>query len=228
MQNSVITENTAAFEDAAPQEILAWAVRTFGHRLAVACSFGGLSGAVLVDMVAKIDANVSIFYLDTGLLFAETHDLIARVRARYGIVPVRVASKLSLEYQADTYGTELWERLPDLCCRLRKVEPTGDFLRGYAAWVTGVRRDQSSGRQSAPIVSRDRKFGLIKINALANWTEEMLWAYVRAHDVPYNALLDSGYRSIGCTVCTDRVSDGEEERAGRWRRFAKTECGLHG
>ena len=212
---------------ASPQDILQWAVRTYGANLAVAVSFGGPSGYVLLDMLAKIDPGARFYYLDTGLLFSETYQHIARVEAHYGIVATPVRPALSVATQAAQYGASLWESEPDRCCNLRKIEPQREFLRGFTAWVSGIRRDQTASRANASVVSWDEKFGLTKISPLATWTEEMVWAYIAAHDVPYNALHDRGYRSIGCATCTVATRLGDAPRSGRWSAFAKTECGLH-
>jgi phosphoadenosine phosphosulfate reductase len=222
-----IEQIARTFEDAAAQDIIAWAVRVFGQRLAVACSFGGASGMVVLDMLVKIDATIPVYYLDTGLLFPQTHDHITRVSNHYGITPLRVSSRLSLSEQSDEFGPNLWERDPDRCCDLRKVQPQMEFLRDYAAWMTGIRRDQSGTRVDVPVVGWDKKFGLIKINPLATWTEAMVWTYITTHGVPYNPLHDRGFASIGCVTCTSPVKRGESPRAGRWSGFAKTECGLH-
>ena len=222
-----IRDIARAFEEAAPQDILAWAARIFEGRLALACSFGGPSGLVLLDMAMEIDARIPVYYLDTGLLFAQTYEHIGVIAQRYGIAPIPVRPTRTVDEQAQDQGPTLWERDPDLCCNLRKVEPQREFLKNYAAWISGVRRDQSSTRSATPIVSWDRKFDLVKINPLATWTEEMVWTYIHAHGIPYNPLHDEGYPSIGCITCTARVQPGEDARAGRWRGFAKTECGLH-
>lgn len=217
----------AAFEDAAPQDVLRWASETYPGKLAVACSFGGASGMVLVDMIAGIDKRVPIYYLDTGLLFEETYKHAQLVAERYGVDVRAISSKLTLEGQSIRYGPNLWERDPDLCCKLRKVEPQREFLSDYAAWVSGIRRDQSSTRANADVISWDVQFQTVKINPLAMWSEEMVWAYIHAHDVPYNELLARGYTSVGCRPCTDVATPSEGRRAGRWRNFGKTECGLH-
>lgn len=228
METQLAIDDVAqALEKESPQDIVTWAVRTFGPRLALACSFGGASGLVLLDMLVGIDASVPIYYLDTGLLFPQTYEHVARVASHYGITPLPVHPQLSLSQQADTYGPRLWERNPDLCCNLRKIEPQHRFLAGYSAWMTGLRRDESATRKSIAVVERDKTFGLVKVNPLAAWTQEMVWAYVRAHDVPYNPLHDCGYPSVGCVTCTVAVGAHEDERAGRWKGFAKTECGLH-
>lgn len=211
-----------------PQDILEWAVDAFSGDLALACSFGGLSGMALLDMALKIDRSLCVYFIDTGLLFDETYRHIETVSAYYGIRPIAVSTRMSVEEQAVSYGAQLWKRDPDHCCSLRKVFPQREFLAKYSAWISGIRRDQSSSRAQLPIISFDRKFELIKVNPLANWTQEMVWTYIQAHGVPYNPLHDEGYPSIGCFPCTAQVSDGDGVRAGRWKDFAKTECGLHG
>lgn len=222
-----IRKAAGAFEEAAPQDILAWAGRVFRGRLVLACSFGGPSGLVLLDMVMSIDAHIPVYYLDTGLLFPETYEHVSVIAKRYGIDPLAVRPERTVEQQAEDHGPALWERDPDRCCNLRKVEPQRAFFKDYDAWISGVRRDQSASRAAVPTVLWDKTFELIKINPLANWTQEMVWTYIHAHDIPYNPLHDRGYPSIGCMTCTARVSPGEDARAGRWPGFAKTECGLH-
>ena len=214
------------FETATPQTVLRWAIEEFGNKAALATGFGA-EGCVLVDMVAKIDATARIFYLDTDLLFPQTYELCHQLASRYGVAFERRGSHRSLEQQALRHGDKLWERDPDLCCRLRKVEPLKEMLSGLTAWITAIRRDQSPMRANAKIVERDAKFGLIKVNPLAAWTKRDVWRYVLEHNVPYNPLYDQGYSSIGCQPCTTPVQLNEDQRAGRWRGFQKTECGLH-
>jgi len=219
----------ATFEDAAPAYVVRWALQRFGRgRVAIACSFGGPSGMALIDMAIAIDPKVTIVYIDTGVLFPETYALVQRVSAHYGIEPVAVRPGISMDEQARAFGAALWRRDPDLCCTLRKIAPQRAMLNGFAAWVTGLRRDQSEARSTTPVVQWDDRFGLYKVNPLARWSERDVWRYVREHDVPYNELHDRGYPSIGCTHCTAPVGESETLRAGRWRGFEKTECGLHG
>lgn len=214
-------------EHASPTEIIEWAAATFRPRLVMACSFGGPTGMVLLDMAMRVEPTIPVYFLDTGLLFAETHALIERVRSRYGINPIAVRPAQSVSEQAQTHGEKLWLRDPNACCHLRKVEPQAHFLRDYDAWISGLRRDQSVTRDHTEIVEHDARFGLTKICPLAMWTERMVWTYVRTHDVPYNELHDRGYPSAGCTPCTRAIAAGEDVRAGRWPGFAKVECGLH-
>ena len=210
-----------------PQETLAWAVEHFFPRLALACSFGA-EDVALVDMLWRLEPRVTVFYLDTGLLFPETLEVKARVEEKYGITPVRVAPQLSVAEQDARYGAELWRHNPDQCCQLRKVEPLAAYLAsGLGAWITGIRRQQAPTRAHALPVEWDAKFGLVKINPLVLWSHDEVWRYIREHGVPYNPLHDRGYPSIGCAPCTRPVAPGEDPRAGRWAGFNKTECGLH-
>ena len=214
------------FETAPPEVLLRWAVDEFGSDVALATGFGA-EGCVLVAMISAINPDTRIFYLDTDLLFPETYILRDRLEARYGVRFERCATRLSLEAQAADYGLRLWEREPDLCCRLRKVEPLREMLSGLRAWNTGIRRDQSPTRAGIGLIEQDEKFGLIKINALAAWSRRDVWNYIVEHDVPYNPLHDQSYPSIGCAPCTTPVQIGETPRTGRWRGKAKNECGLH-
>lgn len=222
-----IIDDATRLDGAPPQEILAWAVARYYPRLALACSFGGPTGIVALDMMMQIECHVPVYYLDTGLLFEQTHALVAQISARYGITPIAVRPSLSLEEQADQYGPQLWKRDPDRCCALRKIEPQRLFLGRFDAWVSGIRRDQASTRAATPAVQWDPRFLLVKLNPFAHWDERMIWTYIHAHDLPYNALHEAGYPSVGCVPCTRAVRPGEGARAGRWSGFSKVECGLH-
>lgn len=215
-----------ALEAADPQDICAWAVSEFGAQVALACSFG-VEDMCLIDMLVRATPAPRVFYLDTGVLFPETYTLIDAVKTRYGFSPERRLPALTLARQAEHYGDRLWERDPDACCRMRKVEPLEQMLKGLDAWVTGIRRDQTPFRAGAKVVEYDAKFGLVKINPLVRWTTGDVWRYVRQHRVPYNPLHDQGYPSIGCVPCTRPVRPGEDPRAGRWADQGKTECGIH-
>lgn len=218
-----------SFESKQPQEILAYALEKYRSSIVLACSFGA-EDVALVDMIHRIDPRVPLLYLDTDFLFPETYALRDRVMAHYGLPPqqvLQIKSPLTPEQQAAQYGEALWARDPDLCCQLRKVGPLARILQGYTAWITGIRREQALTRANAGIVEWDKKFGLIKFNPLAKWTNADVWRYIHANNVPYNPLHDHNYPSIGCTHCTAPVLPGEDPRAGRWRQFQKTECGLH-
>ena len=219
------------FEAAAPETVLSWATEAFSPDIALASGFGA-EGCVLIAMLSAIKpiragSGMRIFYLDTDLLFPETYALRDRLEERYGVQFERRATSLSISDQAAKYGERLWEREPDLCCRLRKVEPLREMLRGMRAWVTAIRRDQSPARASTGIVEWDDRFGLVKINPLAAWSTRDVWNYIVKYDVPYNPLHDQGYPSVGCMPCTTPVQIGELPRAGRWRGIGKSECGIH-
>lgn len=214
------------FEVATPEEVLRWAVEEYAPDLALATGFGA-EGCVLVSMLSVISPAPRIFCLDTDLLFPETYALRDQLEARYGVHIERRATSLSLRDQAAQYGEKLWEREPDLCCRLRKVEPLKEMLKGRRAWITAIRRDQSTTRTNTRLVDWDDKFGLVKVNPLARWSARDVWNYIAKHDVPYNPLHDRGYPSIGCVPCTTPVQIGELPRAGRWRGTVKSECGIH-
>src|SRR6266545_3331254 len=211
------------FEAASPEAILRWAIEEFSPDVALATGFGA-EGCVLVSMLSAIrptkpGGRTRIFYLDTDLLFPETYPLRDQLEARYGIRLERQATQLSLSSQEAQYGERLWERQPDLCCQLRKVNPLAEVLVGLRAWITAIRRDQTAARAQAAIVGRDSKFGLIKVNPLASWSSIDVWKYIAQHDVPHNLLHKHGYHSIGCAPCTTPVANGEDPRAGlrRWR-----------
>ena len=222
-----IAEMAGRFEEAEPEAVLRWALETYAPRICLACSFGA-EDMVLLHMGARLRPGLDVFYLDTGLLFDETYRLIEQVAAAYPVRILRVQPELSLDQQARRFGEALWTREPDRCCALRKVDPLRRFLQGYRAWITGVRRQQSPSRARARAVEWDGRFGLVKVNPLVRWSRDDVWRYIREHGVPYNPLHDRGYPSIGCRPCTTAVRPGEDERAGRWRGWAKTECGLHG
>ena len=217
----------ARYEPQTPQEVLRWGIETYKKTgITLACSFGA-EDVALVDMLARIDPSIPVFYLDTDYLFDETIEVRDRIAVRYGIQPVAVKPALTIAEQAAQHGADLFGRQPDLCCKIRKVEPLRAHLSGFSAWVTGIRRDQAPTRANARKVEWDKAFNLVKLNPLAPWTSEEVWAYIRANEVPYNALHDRNYPSVGCHPCTRQVQPGEDPRAGRWANFEKKECGLH-
>lgn len=218
-----------AFESRQPQDMVREAITRFAPKIVVACSFGA-EDVVLVDMVHRIDPTVPLFYLDTDFLFPETYATRDRLIQHYALQPaqiIQVKSLLTPEQQAAQHGQALWSTEPDRCCQLRKVEPLTRVLKGFDAWITGIRRDQAPTRANAGLIEWDGKFQLVKVNPLARWTWNDVWTYIKVYEVPYNPLHDQNYPSIGCTHCTAPVEPGEDPRAGRWKNFAKTECGLH-
>lgn len=215
-----------AAESWTPQQVLDWAFKTFGNRVAISSAFG-VEGMVMIDMASKVRRDFRLFTLDTEFLFPETYNLMDTIESRYGITIEKVYSLLSPEEQERTQGPGLWSRDPDLCCNIRKVEPLRRKLGELSAWITSIRRDQTAARSTAQKIEWDAKFGLLKINPLADWSSKQVWRYIHDHDVPYNELHNRDYPSIGCTHCTRAVRPGEDPRAGRWSGFTKTECGLH-
>ena len=221
-----LADASRCLEDRPPEEILAFAAGRYGPRIGFATGFGP-EGCVLVDLIGRHHLPVRVFTLDTGLLFPETHALWRRLEIHSGVRIEGVRPVLAVEQQAALHGGRLWERDPDRCCALRKVEPLRAAVAGLDAWVTAIRRDQTPDRADAQVVAHDARFGLVKVNPLVAWTHERVWAYLRARGVPVNPLHARGYASIGCAPCTSPLRPGEPARAGRWRARAKTECGLH-
>ena len=214
------------FENSAPQDILRWAATTFGDYLTVVTSFQP-TGIVTLHMLQEIAPQTPILTLDTGVLFPETYRLMDEIETSFNLNLIRVRPEVNLDQQAAQYGNKLWERDPNQCCHIRKTLPLQNALAGYDAWVTGLRRDQSTRRSSIPIISWDERYGLVKICPFANWTEEMIWTYIHAHELPYNDLHDRGYPSIGCQHCTSAATSSADLRSGRWVNQQKTECGIH-
>ncbi len=217
---------SAELETASPEQILRWTVARFAPRFTMATAFGP-EGMVLIHMLAEIAPQTPIFNLDTGYQFPETLELRERVKARYG-VEVRMVRPTTtvVEYEAQN-GGPLYKTDPDRCCFERKISLLNQSVVGMHAWASAIRRDQSPDRAKAAIVAWDKKFGLVKVSPLANWTKAEIWKLITEQEIPYNALHDQGYPSVGCWPCTRSVMFGEDERAGRWSGFAKTECGLH-
>jgi len=207
-------------------QLVGFALERFSPRIAIASSFGA-EDVVLIHLASQLRPDFRVFTLDTDFLFPETYALIEETERRYGIRVERTKSRLTPEAQAEEFGQALWGRQPDQCCNLRKVEPLTQKLRELDAWISGIRRDQSPTRANARKLEWDARFGLTKVNPLADWKGEQVWNYIRLHNLPYNPLHDQGYPSIGCTHCTRPVQAGEDPRAGRWSGFQKTECGLH-
>ena len=216
----------AELQNAYPQEILRRAVELFGDELVVVTSFQP-TGIVTLHMLQEIAPDLPIMTVDTGLLFDETYQLMDQLEQAWGLNLIRVHPSQTVTEQAQTHGKALWLDEPNKCCDLRKVVPLKNALNGYQAWVSGVRRDQSSTRAETPIISWDKRNEKIKLCPFATWTESMIWTYIHAYELPYNALHTQGYTSIGCFPCTQAVKEGEDLRAGRWVNHAKTECGIH-
>ncbi|WP_036435576.1 phosphoadenylyl-sulfate reductase [Mycobacterium sp. URHB0044] len=214
----------AELDGASAEELLAWTDEHFGGKYVVASN---MQDAVLVDLAAKVRPGVDVLFLDTGYHFVETIGTRDAVEAVYDVNIVNVTAENSVAKQDELFGKDLFAREPNECCRMRKVEPLGRALRGYSAWVTGIRRVEAPTRANAPLISWDKAFGLVKINPLAAWSDDDMQNYVDTHGVLVNPLVYEGYPSIGCAPCTAKPIEGADPRSGRWQGLAKTECGLH-
>ena len=217
--------------DASAEELLRWTDEHFGAGGPANGSgyivASNMQDAVLVDLAAKVRPGVDVLFLDTGYHFAETIGTRDAVESIYDINVVNVRPEHSVAEQDALHGKNLFERQPNECCRMRKVEPLSKALAGYSAWVTGIRRVEAPTRANAPLISWDKAFGLVKINPLAAWTDEQMQDYIDSHGVLVNPLVDEGYPSIGCAPCTNKPAVGADPRSGRWAGQSKTECGLH-
>jgi len=214
------------------EDIVRWAGETFGPRVKLASSFGA-EDVVLIDIVARAAPAIKVFTLDTGRLNDETYEAMERVRERYGmeietVFPERIAVEQLVREKGFYSFRESIENRRE-CCHIRKVEPLRRALAGATAWMTGLRRDQAATRTETGAIEWDEGNTLLKINPLVDWTNEQVWEYVRANDVPYNRLHDQGFPSIGCAPCTRAIQPGEDIRAGRWwwELPENKECGLH-
>jgi phosphoadenosine phosphosulfate reductase len=213
-------------EEAPPEETLRWAFEEFQDEVTIATGFGP-EGVALIDIALRINPLADIFFLDTWFHFPETYELRRQLEDRYQIEIRAFQTDITPEQQELEFGPSLWSTDPDLCCRLRKLEPLKDALLGRDAWITAIRRDQTLERSSARAVEWDHQWQLVKINPLVRWSKQQVWDYIAKHNLPYNPLHDQGYPSIGCTHCTQPVLLGGAERAGRWPGRAKRECGMH-
>jgi phosphoadenosine phosphosulfate reductase len=215
----------AYFEGASPQEILGWAIEAFGEHFAITSSMGE---TVLMHMAAQIRPGVAVLFLDTGYHFAETIGTRDAVGAMYDVNVHTLLPLMTVEEQDQAFGAKLFERDPDLCCAMRKVEPLDRGLAPYLAWASGLRRDQSPTRRHTKVVDWDSQRGKVKVNPLATWTQEQVDEYATENGLLVNPLMYDGYPSIGCAPCTRRIEAGEDPRAGRWSGTGKQECGIHG
>lgn len=215
----------ADLEDRSASDVIAWALETFGESHYFACSFQKTS-AVMLDLATRVNPGARFFYLDTDVLFPETYETRDRLEDHFGIEFDRFHN-ITIEEQAELYGSELWRRDSDACCGLRKVEPMRRALSGVDVWGGGVRRGDSASRANTPKLAWDKKFGLWKVNPLADWSEADVWNHIHDNGLPYNPLHDRGYPSIGCTHCTQPVGPGGSPRDGRWVGSSKTECGIN-
>jgi phosphoadenosine phosphosulfate reductase len=221
---SLVDFANAELAGATAEEILGWALDKFHPRMAVAASMGE---TVVAHMAGRLRSDVPVVFLDTGYHFAETIGTADAVETVYPVDLVRVRPALTVAEQDELYGEKLYERDPDLCCKMRKVEPLERGLAPYMAWASGLRREEASSRADAKPIEWDAKRQRVKVNPIVDWTETDVETYIAEHGVLVNPLLSDGYGSIGCAPCTRRLLPGEDKRAGRWSGQNKVECGIH-
>lgn len=220
-------------EAKSPQEVISWAIAHFGPANIALSSSLGAEDQVLIDMLMKINKEISVFTLDTGRLPQETYDAIEETRKHYNKkIEILFPEKKEVEEMVNKYGPNLFYQSitnRTLCCDIRKVRPLRQKLSSLKAWICGLRRDQAATRKDLKVIEWDGQFGLYKINPLVEWSEKQVWDYIHQHKVPYNKLHDQGYPSIGCACCTRAVNPEEDIRAGRWwwEKPEQKECGLH-
>jgi phosphoadenylyl-sulfate reductase (thioredoxin) len=222
----------AALEDASAEEVVAWALDRFAGRLALVTSLQA-GGVVLLDLACRLGGQPRVLTLDTGRLPPETYDHVERVRDHFGVTVEMISPRAAdVERLVAAAGPNLFYRSPEdrrACCRVRKVEPLRRALGPFAAWFSGLRRDQSAERAATPKVQPDGLDGALKISPLAGWSEARVWEHVRRRGLPYHPLYDRGYLSIGCAPCTRPSRPLEHPRDGRWwwEGPGRRECGLH-
>jgi len=197
----------------------------FAGKIALVSSFGTES-AILLHMIAQIDKATPVIFLDTGKLFPETLAYRDELVALLGLTDVRAIRPSGSQLAAYDPEGRLWQRDPDLCCSIRKTNPLDEALEGFEAWITGRKRSQGGSRAAMEMVDTGPD-GRITVNPLAFWDEPQINDYFTRHNLPRHPLQAQGYASIGCATCTQRVSAGEDKRAGRWAGRDKTECGIH-
>lgn len=226
-----IDHAAAQLKGKTPQEVLTWALGNYSQ-ISLASSFGA-EDVVLIDMIAKIKPDANVFTLDTGRLNSETYEVISKVQQKYPQLQLRIMfpQAESVEKMVSAKGINLFYDSVEnrkQCCFIRKVEPLGRATQGLDAWITGLRRDQTANRSSMETVELDGDRQIAKINPLIDWSFDQVWEYIHANEVPYNALHDQNFPSIGCAPCTRAVQAGEDLRAGRWWwEMSNQECGLH-
>ena len=212
------------FEKAPAAEILQWAHEAFGASFVIASSMGD---AVVAHLAAQVAPGVDVLFLDTGYHFAETLGTRDAVAATLDVTVRTVLPLLTVEQQDAAHGPRLYERDPDQCCAMRKVEPLARGLEPYLAWASGLRRDEAPSRRKTGVVEWDAKRAMVKVNPIATWTAADVDAYIAANNVLVNPLLLDGSPSIGCAPCTRKPAPGADARSGRWAGSGKVECGIH-
>ena len=229
---SRIEEWNVSLKDKSAIGVIGYFLNYYGDRIIQSTSLG-LEDQVITEMVMRQDRKTKIFTLDTGRLFPETYDLIARTNKHFGIrIATYFPDSSKVEKMVAEHGINLFYDSVEkrkLCCSIRKVAQLPRAFRGKDAWICGLRKDQSVTRFFSRLVEWDPHNKLVKINPLINWNETEVRAYLKKHNIPYNLLHDRGFPSIGCEPCTRAIEPGEEVRAGRWwwENEIHKECGLH-
>jgi phosphoadenosine phosphosulfate reductase len=221
---SLADQAAEALEGASAEEIIRWATDTFGDRICVTSS---MTDAVIIHLASSVKPGIDVVFLDTGYHFAETIGTRDAVQAVYPVTLVNVTPSRTVAEQDAELGPRLFGRNPDLCCYLRKVEPLERTLKNYDAWISGVRREETTARRSTRPVEWDERREMVKVNPIVGWTSQMVDDYIADNGVLVNPLVYDGYPSIGCATCTLRVEPGADPRSGRWAGTGKTECGIH-
>ncbi len=217
-------EAAETLKGAPAEDVVRWAVRTFGDRL---CITSSMTDAVIIEIASRQAPGIDVIFLDTGYHFAETIGTRDAVSVVYPVNVINVTPPTTVPEQDAELGPKLYTRNPDLCCYLRKVVPLEQSLEPYDAWITGVRREETDARSDTKVVQWDARRQMVKVNPIVEWTQQDVDDYIREHDVLVNPLVYDGYPSIGCQTCTARVGAGDDPRSGRWAGTAKTECGIH-
>jgi phosphoadenosine phosphosulfate reductase len=221
---AIVSHVGAELELAPAEDIIEWAVATFGARFCITSSMGD---AVLSHLASKVAPGIDVVFLDTGYHFVETIGTRDAVEATLPVNLITITPVQTVAEQDAAYGKDLYKTDPDLCCALRKVAPLTDALSAYDAWATGLRRAETHNRVIAPVVGWDEKKQKVKVSPLARWTDDEVARYIAENGVLVNPLQYDGYPSIGCWPCTQRVAPGEDPRSGRWAGTSKTECGIN-
>jgi phosphoadenosine phosphosulfate reductase len=214
------------------EEILSFFLHRYKEKVVQATSMGA-EDQVLTHMLRSIDKDIRIITLDTGRLFQETYDLIAKTNTHFNInIEIYFPDYKRIQEMIKEKGINLFYESVEnrrLCCGIRKNEPLKRALKGMEAWICGLRKDQTVTRFYNKAVEWDQQHGLFKLNPLINWTEKQVWNYIKENNIPYNELHDKGFPSIGCQPCTRAIQPGEDSRAGRWwwEQSENKECGIH-
>jgi len=228
-----VDELNAKLGGKSAEEIVRWAGESFGRDIKFANSFGA-EDVVMMDIIAKISPQIRVFTLDTGRLNDETYEVMEATRFKYPDIPIEVMFPDSAKVEALTREKGFFSfrdsvELRKECCGIRKVQPLKRALSDAAAWMTGLRRDQSVTRTDTPAIEWDEGNGMVKVNPIIEWSNDDVWNYIKTHKIPYNKLHDKGFPSIGCAPCTRAIKPGDDIRAGRWwwENPEFKECGLH-